>query len=185
MYNDYVFNAMSGVADDSCYKSQRNIQNVHSGTYQTTNYFANDCDMRAGLDFALSQPSVNYTGGHNTDAKGSNIENNSKLLIGSVQTNPKCRISLEERPYKTIPYLGRGVSNPELESKLQQGDQITNKKSVNTVTEMSHIPLRHTPMLDPLRHSITNPEKLIESVADQNWVRGGMDTRDLFKEKSN
>ncbi len=102
-----------------------------------------------------------------------------------MQTNPKSRISLEERPYKTIPYLGRGVSNPELESKLQQGDQITNKKSVNTVTEMSHIPLRHTPMLDPLRHSITNPEKLIESVADQNWVRGGMDTRDLFKEKSN
>ena len=64
---------------------------------------------------------------------GCNIDTNSDLLIGTINTHPKCRISLLERPFKTVPYLGRGSSNPVLESHIQQGDMITNKKSINTL----------------------------------------------------
>ena len=181
---DYVFNSMNGLSDDNCFLNQRNTQNMHSSSYNTMNYFINDTGMKSGLNLALSQPSVNYSGSYQVGGNGFNIDNNSNLLIGSVQTNPKCRIDIQERPYKTIPYLGRGRGDVDIEERLQQGDQITNKKSVSTTSETSHIPLRHTPMLSKLESSVTNPKYLIENEADQKWIRGGEHTRNLYKKKN-
>ncbi len=62
-----------------------------------------------------------------------------------------------ERPFATVPYLGRGNGNPELESQLQQGDQVINRKSVNHLAEKSYINHRYTPMIPELASSITNP----------------------------
>lgn len=181
---DYVFNSMNGLGSDNCYTNQRNLQNMNSSTYATQNFFANDTTMKNGLNLALSQPNINYSGSHQTDIGGHNIDYNSSLLIGSTQTNPKCKIDIQERPYKTIPYLGRGRGDIEVEAILQQGDQVTNKKSVSTITETSHIPLRHTPMLEALEKSVTNPSNLIENEADENWIRGGQHTRNLYKKKN-
>lgn len=183
--NDYVFNGMSGLNDDNCYNTQKNVQNTNSGSYPLTNFFLNDTDMKSGLDLALSQPNINFIGGNQISNRGTNIDDNSNLLIGSTQTNPKCRIDLQERPYKTVPYLGRGTGDIDVECRLQQGDQITCKKSVTNDSEKSHMKYRNTPMLQELEHSITNPQHLIESEAHKDWVRGGQHTRDLFKEKSN
>ena len=63
-------------------------------------------------------------------AEGCNVDINSKLKIGSEQTHPKCKLSLEERPYLTVPYLGRGLGDPELELQLKQGENFINKKIV-------------------------------------------------------
>ena len=59
------------------------------------------------------------------------IDDNSNLTIGTIQTHPKCRISLQQRPFTTVPYLGRGPGAPVQESKLQQGAHVNNKKSCN------------------------------------------------------
>ena len=59
------------------------------------------------------------------------------LRIGSIQTNPKCRIDLHERPFKTVPFLGRGRPQPVKESKLLQGEYVGDKKSCKNVTEKS------------------------------------------------
>ena len=179
--SNYVFNSMTGITDDNCNLTQRNTQNVNSASYPVTNYFENDVSMKGSMDLALSHPNINYNGSHQVGTKGFNIDNSSKLLIGTTQTNPKCRIDIQERPYKTVPFLGRGRGDIDIEAKLQQGDQITNKKSVSTVTETSHIPLRHTPMIEKLQHAVTNPANLIENEADKNWVRGGSHTRNLYK----
>ena len=70
---------------------------------------------------------------------GCNVDDSSKLLLGATQTNPKCRVSLVERPAKTIPYLGKGPSNSMLESELRQGITMTNRKSVLNTSEESRI----------------------------------------------
>mgnify|MGYP001215760138 CR=1 FL=1 len=62
----------------------------------------------------------------------------SKLTISNTQTKPKCRISLYPRPYLTVPYLGRGIQKPVLESKLQQGMGLEPKKSCKTITEKTN-----------------------------------------------
>lgn len=183
VYN-YTFDNLSRLGDDVCYNTERQKQNTSYGSYNITNYFANNCGLQQPLAFATSQPNIFVNGGYgNSGAGGCNIDYDSKLKIGSEQNKPKCRISLQTRPFVTVPYLGRGPHNPVQESRLQQGDYITNKKSCTTTTEMSHIDYRHTPMIPSLRASVTNPANLVEGVASKGWIRGGLPTRELIRDQ--
>lgn len=47
--SDYKFHNMSRIGDDNCAMSQRNIQNVESGTYMLQNYFSADCADRKSV----------------------------------------------------------------------------------------------------------------------------------------
>jgi|TARA_B110000967_G_scaffold192373_1_gene218960 hypothetical protein len=181
--SEFTFDSLSRIGDDSCGLSQRNVQNSSQSSYLLTNFFSQDCGMKRPIEFATSQPNVNFTGGFQVGAGGCNIDTNSDLLIGTINTNPKCRISLYERPFKTVPFLGRGSSNPVLESHIQQGDMITNKKSINTTTEQSYIPYRNYPLLPSIENSVTNPANLVEGAALDGWVRGGVPSRELQKDK--
>jgi hypothetical protein len=180
---DFTFDSLSRIGDDSCGLSQRNIQNTAQSNYLLTNFFSQDCGMKRPIEFATTQPNINYKGGYQVGAGGCNIDDNSDLLIGTINTHPKCRISLYERPFKTVPFLGRGSSNPVLESHIQQGDMVTNKKSINTTTEQSYIPYMNYPLLPSIENSITNPANLVEGVAADGWIRGGVPSRELQKDK--
>ena len=95
-FSNYVFNSMTGITDDNCNLTQRNTQNVNSASYPLTNYFENDVSMKNSMDLALSHPNINYNGSYQVGTKGFNIDNSSRLLIGTTQTNPKCRIDIQE-----------------------------------------------------------------------------------------
>lgn len=182
VYN-YTFDSLSRLGDDKCYVSERNKQNSQYGSYNVTNYFAANCGLHKPLEFATSQPNVFVNGGFgNSGAGGCNIDSDSKLKIASIQTNPKARISLYSRPFATVPYLGRGPHNPVAESRIQQGDYVTNKKSCNTVTEQEFTQ-QYTPLVHSLKATIQNPNNLVEGVASKGWIRGGLPTRDLIRDQ--
>ena len=90
-----------------------------------------------------------------------------------------------ERPYLTVPYLGRGKSNVVLEAQLQQGDQIINKKSVNPSSEVSYLNYSNYPLLPEIEQSVTNPNNLIESEAAAGWIRGGLPSREYARDNTN
>jgi hypothetical protein len=181
-YSGYTFNNLSRLGLDECNISQTDIQNVASCNYSTQNYFASDCSMRKPIDLATSQIGVMYNGGYQVGAGGCNINDSSKLQIGSIQTNPRCRIDLFHRPFATVPYLGRGSVNPVMEAQIQQGEQIVNKRSVNTLSEKSYIKYHQTPLLPAVQQRINNPAHQIESVASDGWVRGGVPSRELTRD---
>ena len=139
--------------------------------------------MKNPIHFATKQIGVNYKGTYNTDCSGSNIDTSSKLLIGSINTHPKCRISLFQRPFGTVPYLGRGSCCPILEAQIQQGDYINNRKSVNSLMETSYMPYSTIPMIPSVQKDIDNPRNYIEELADPTFIRGGLDTRDLTRDR--
>ena len=180
-FSDYKYNNLSRIGDDSCAMSQRNVQNVEAGSYMLQNFFGADCEMRNGLSLALSQPNINFSGSHQVGVGGCNVDNNSNLLIDQGQNRSKSRISLYQRPFATVPFLGRGASRPELESQLQQGDRQSAKKSELQTTEQSHIPYSVTPLVPSLAKTITNPVNLVEGVAMEGWVRGGLPSREMAK----
>ncbi len=182
--SDYTFYNLSRVGEDTCDKSQRNMQNSQFGTYNTTNHFSNECGMKSQIDFATNQPNVFYMGGHG-GAGGCTINDESELKLGTIQNNPKCRVTLQERQFVTVPFLGRGAVDSVVESKLQQGDAISNRKSVTASSETSHIKYRHTPMIPSIESTITNPANLIEDAAADGWIRGGLPSRELAKDNRN
>lgn len=180
--NYSFFSNMSRIGLDDCNKTQTDIQNVQFANHMLQNYYTGDCTMRNTVNLATTQPGIMYSGGYGSDFCGSNIDASSNLMIGSIQSHPKCRIDLFQRPFATVPYLGRGSVNPVIESQIQQGDMVVNKKSVNALSEKSFIKYSHTPLLASVHDRVSNPANSVEGVAQQGWVRGGVPSRDLTRD---
>lgn len=178
--SSYTFQNMSRIGLDDCNKSQTDIQNVASCNYTTQNYFAKDCSMKNSISLATTQPGIMYKGGYNSGAGGCNIDDSSMLQIGTIQTHPRCRIDLFQRPFATVPFLGRGSVNPVMESQIQQGEQLVNKRSVNNLSEKSYIKYHQTPLLPAIQEKIQ--KSTIESDASQGWIRGGVPSRELTRD---
>ena len=104
-------------------------------------------------------------------------------MIGSIQTHPRCRVSLFQRPFATVPFLGRGSVDPILEAQIMQGELLTNKRSVNKLSEKSDIKYQITPLIPSVKDRVTNPVYSVEGVASAGWVRGGIPSRDLTRDR--
>ena len=181
--SDFTFNTMGKIGSDSCSQDINSIENAQACSYLLQNYFTSDCNMSKAKQLATTQPGIIYSGSMGSDMCGSNIDDSSKLLIGSVQTNPKARIDLFQRPFATVPFLGRGAVDPILESQIQQGEAITNKRTVTHLTEKSHLKYRTTPLIPTVKDNIQNPNNLIESSASEGWIRGGVPSRELTRDR--
>lgn len=181
-YSGYTFDNMSRIGLDQCNVDQTTIQDIAACNYMTQNYFSSDCTMKNPISLATTQPGIMYNGGYQVGAGGCNINESSNLQIGTIQTHPRCRIDLFQRPFATVPYLGRGSVNPIMESQIQQGEQLVNKKSINNLSEKSYIKYHQTPLLPAVQQRISNPANQIESVASDGWVRGGVPSRELTRD---
>tara|TARA_Y100000389_G_C17423632_1_gene498239 strand:- start:230 stop:814 length:585 start_codon:yes stop_codon:yes gene_type:complete len=179
---DYKFYGLSDLKNDKCEKTESEIQNNQFGDYSVKNFF--DCNMDKAIKFATCQPNVFYKGGLGfSDYCGSNIDTDSKLRIGGVQTSSPCKISLYERPFATVPYLGKGPVRPVIESQVQQGTITQLRKDCGSIMEKTYIKHKFTPLVPSLKATITNPHNLVEESADEGWVRGGISTRDYAREQ--
>lgn len=181
--SSYIFDSISRIGNDNCYIDQRSIQNAEYSNYMLQNYFASDCSMKNPINLATTQPGVFYNGGFNVGAGGCNINESSKLQIGTIQTHPRCRIDLFQRPFATVPFLGRGSVNPIVESQIQQGELNINKRSVTNLGEKSYIKYHQTPLLPSIKNKMTNPANCVEGVASEGWIRGGVPSRELTRDK--
>ena len=103
--------------------------------------------MKKPIAFATSQPNIFYNGPQQVGLGGCYVNTDSNLKIGTIQTNPKCRVNLQQRPFLTVPFLGRGPSKAGKESRLQQARYSGAKKSSKTIMEKT---LRKQPKEDIL-----------------------------------
>ena len=182
--SSYTFENISRSGNDNCYLDQRNIQNLNYSNYLLNNYFSSDCFMTNPINLATNQPGVNYKGGYQTGAGGCNIDYNTKLKTDTIVSHPKCKISLSQRQFVTVPYLGRGYVDPVVESKLMQGECNDNRKTKVHTTEMSYIPYSNTPLLEGIKDRVTNPKYSVEGSASEDWIRGGVPSRELTRDVS-
>jgi hypothetical protein len=181
--SDFTFNGMSRIGNDSCSQDINSIQNSQACTYTLQNYFSQCSSMGKAMEFAVTQPGINYTGSFGMSAGGCNVDDSSKLFIGGIQSHPKARIDLFGRPYATVPYLGRGSVDPILESQIQQGESISGKLSITKLGEKSYLPYHTTPLISEVKQHIQNPGLMIESMASKGWIRGGVPSRELTRDQ--
>lgn len=180
--SDYTFNNMSRLSSDNSCISQNTIQNTESCNYLLQDFKQVDCTMSKAKQLATSQPGIIFNGGYGVSQGGCNIDDSSNLLIGTVQTKPKTRLDLFQRPFATVPYLGRGSVDPLIESQMIQGESVTSRRSITHIGEKSHLKYRTVPLIPEVKKNIQNVELMIESVADEGWVRGGLPSRELTRD---
>ena len=181
--SNYLFENLSRIGDDPSTNSQQNLLNVKHANYNLTNLNDMSCSMTSAIDTATKQPNVFFTGCSEVGPNGCHVDVNSNLKIGSIQNHPKCRIMLHPRPFITVPYLGKGSCNVDIESDLHMGDGGRVKKSGNQMSEVCLYNQETYPMLDSKKNSVTDTKHIIEADASSAWIRGGMPSREAFKNK--
>jgi hypothetical protein len=172
--HSYKFNNMGSLRSDITDQTQQNIQNTRFGSYTLSNYFSDSSTDRQ-INFATQQPGLFVNNG---GVAGAVIDVESKLFNKIENSRPAEKLQLFERPFATVPYLGRGGGDPTLEAQLQQGEMIRNLKSVGTVSENTYIDYGQYPMQDELRRQITNPANFVQEMAMDGWIRGGASARE-------
>jgi len=165
---------MASLKADAPDQTQHNLQNTRFGNYSVENYFSGSSNQAR---FATEIPGFLVSNGFSIAPSVVDIE--SRLFNKVESERPSEKLQLFERPFATVPYLGRGGGDPTLEAQLQQGQMIRDIKSVATVSEKPYIDFQNYPLRDDLRSQITNPANSVEEVAMNGWTRGGASAREV------
>jgi hypothetical protein len=172
LFSDYTFNNTTRIGSDMVDNSQKNIMNTKYANYELTNYYS-DVLSDSHVKFATSQPIINFNG---SGINGKVIDENSYLLLKTTQERPNEKIQLYQRPFLTVPYLGKGPCDPILESQLLQGELYTDKKSISTIMEKSFLTHSLYPIDDEMIEKVNNTEYTVEESYLDNF-RGGLPSR--------
>jgi len=178
--SNFMFNNLGRIDADSTDKSQHNLQNVRFANYQLSSYFSETLS-NSHIQFATSQLGMMVDG--SIGAAGfspSIVDTDSALIINKEQERSLDKLVLAQRPFLTVPYLGRGSCDPSLESQLQQGENVSDKKSVSTIMNKSFMGYTLYPTDDNMINHVNNPAYTVEEAALGGWVRGGSSTRDIY-----
>ena len=180
---DSIFNNISRIGSDNSDLTNRSIQNTNASNYMLQNYSVYSPESSA-LNLAVSQPNVFFNG---TPAGGINsnyIDDNSNLKLTKI-SKAKERTNDQERLFTTVPYLGKGINNVDVESNIKNGDLNSNRKTQDPNSEVSHISYSYYPLLPSIEATVNNPVNLVEGVAAPGWIRGGIPSRVLNREQNN
>ena len=169
------------VGEDLCYVDLRTKQSMSVGDYSLGNFYGCDCGAKVPLEVMLQQPEVQYRDGYGwTSRNGCNIDEDSRLRNARNMTNPKLIQQLYERPYATVPYMGRGIGDVCLETQMLPGESTMQKRPCNNLSGM-YIEQQFTPLIPCIRDTIQEPIHLIEQENDPGWIRGGQPSRQLIR----
>ena len=177
---NYIFGNMSRMGADECVHTQESVLNKNHIGHMLYNPYENNCE--GALDLATSQPEMMVKGTHQIGPQGCNISESNDLYKGQL-TNPRLKISLHERPYLTVPYLGKGNVDVGLENSIRLGDTLKEKKSVCKLGENQYLDLGSYPLDKELKKLNHDSSSKIESDAVNGWVRGGLPSREIYKNK--
>lgn len=175
----YLFDNLGRIGADATDNTERTVSNTKFANYMLSNYSSENVST-SHVDFALQQPAIQFNGlTHGTGLSANVIDVDSRLLINADNERPLEKLQLMERPFLTVPYLGRGSCDPSLESQLQQGEIMNEKKSVSTLSENSFLGYTLYASDPEMVERVRNPSNTVEEAALNGWVRGGEASREI------
>ena len=175
---DYSFFNMGRIGADAVDNTQRNIYNTRFANYTLSNFFSENVSD-SHVNFATSQPNVMFSGVSGVGVNSSGVDVDSLMRLRRTKERSLEKLQLNERPFLTVPYLGKGSCNPVLESQLLQGELCADKKSVSTIMSKSFMDHSLFPTDEKMEEKVKNPAHTIQEYAMDGWVRGGILTREL------
>jgi len=180
--SEYTFFNNGRIGADNVDNTQRNMENTRYSSYMLSNYFAEPAE-NGHVNFATEQPNVMFSGAMNGPGLiGSLVDMDSNLVYKSQQERSLEKLSLNQRPFLTVPYLGKGSCDPLLESQMLQGENSHDKKSVSTIMSKTFMDYTMYPVNGEMQNRVSDTRNTIEESALDGWVRGGVQTRELAQD---
>ena len=171
----------TSLVDDSCLQTEKNNQSVEASDYMLTNFRSCDADLVNVLNRATENKGVTVKDGF--DVNRNKIDDNTNVRFGAVESRPKCSQQLFTRPYKTVPFMGRGMVDNAEENEIKTGNATFKDRHVTKEENQERSLNNHfTPLTKNLLDNVQNPVNLVEEVNDDRWVRGGIPSRQIVKD---
>jgi hypothetical protein len=179
---DYTFYNMARIGADPIDNSQKNIYNTRFAGYTLSNYFS-DSASDQHVVFATQQPNLQFYGAvSGTSFNSALVDKNSELTLKAIQERGLEKLSLEQRPFLTVPYLGKGSCNTLLETQMLLGENTHEVKSASTIMDKSFMDYALYPADQNMQTHVKDPKYTVEESALNGWVRGGVASRDLMND---
>jgi hypothetical protein len=175
---DYTFYNVDRIEDDSTCRTQQTVQNMEYANYTTSNFFR-EFPSTAQLDFATSQQIIMPNSTFGGSGVGMNVDTDSILHLKTEQERALGKLQLMQRPFATVPYLGRGSADPALELRLLEGQSVSDLKSTSTIMSQSFMGYTLYPTSTKMTDRVQDPKYTVEEAALDGWVRGGSSTREM------
>ena len=176
-----LFDNISRIGTGSCNLTNQNIVNQSSSAYTLENY-NNSQSFNNTINLATNQPNVFFRGSPAGGINSNNIDKNTMLKFSPLARTPEKAV-YQERLFSTVPYLGKGPCNINVECDLNSNHLNSNRKTTNPNSDVDHTQYTHYPLIPSLEATISNPANLIEGVAADGWIRGGIPSRILNREQ--
>ena len=169
-------NRLTHNRDDLCGIKEYYKQSVGPGKYTTTNLVP-----RAAAVNPLSVESVLMFPREGYGVNNGDIDAESALRNQPGFKVNRCNTRSQPRPFLSVPFMGGGRGNPDIESELLHSEVSRMGKACDTVTE-EFFPQQYTPLVPSLQKTIQNPSNLIPEVAASGWIRGGLPSREYIRD---
>lgn len=174
---DMLINSFTRMRDDGCEVLQQYQDSTGPGNYYVTNLVPAQEKAQA-----TEIPNPTLLGKEGFGYNNKEIDVDSKLRTNPTQEGRlRCPLHVQSRPFATVPYMGRGKLNSDVESGLIYSEFARVDRPCGTVTE-TFFDGQFTPMIPHLAQHIQNPKNLIPEDAAQGWLRSGVPSRQYIRD---
>lgn len=174
---DMVINSFTRLRDDACDVDQRMRDSAGPGAYTTRNLVPS---AMTALRTEIPNPTLLGREGFGFNNRA--MDEDSRLRINATQEGRfRAPLHVQSRPFATVPMMGRGKGEPDIESSLIYSDWARVSRPCGTVSEV-FFANQFTPLIGHLQAHVTNPANLVEEVAAAGWIRGGIPSRSAVRE---
>jgi hypothetical protein len=178
---EFRINEFTRTWDDGCEVAQQFRDSHGPGKYQVTNLVP---EQKAAAKIEYPNPTLLGREGFGYNNKS--VDDDSRLRNNPTQEGrQRCPLHVQSRPFATVPYMGTGRGNPDVESALIYSEFARVERPCGTVTE-TFFDGQFTPLVPHLAAHIQNPANLIPEVASQGsggtWIRSGLPTRQFIRD---
>lgn len=174
---EFAINSFTRVRDDGCEVAQQTRDSAGPGRYQVTNLVPPQA-AAARVEY----PNPTLLGREGFGLNNQRIDDDSRLRQEATQAGrQRCPLHPQSRPFATVPYMGNGRGNPDVESSLIYSEWARIERPCGTVTE-TFFDGQFTPLVPHLAAHIQNPANLIPEVAASGFLRSGVPSRQFIRD---
>jgi len=174
---EFTINEFTRTRDDGCEVAQNTRDSAGPGSYQVTNLVP-----KQAAAAAVEYGNPTMLGKEGFGFNNANIDNDSRLRNEATQAGrQRCPVHAQSRPFATVPFMGNGRGNPDVESSLIYPEFARVERPCGTVTE-TFFDGQFVPLVPHLAAHIQNPANLIPEVAAAGWLRGGLPARQFVRD---
>tara|TARA_B100000900_G_scaffold278921_1_gene238535 strand:+ start:2842 stop:3558 length:717 start_codon:yes stop_codon:yes gene_type:complete len=157
-----------------------NEQRLGPGRRELDNMYGCECGLESARDLQLSQPAISFNAGAGYMGEQGCLIDNDSALRSELLTNKNYRNQLPQE--YNAGFFGKGAFDVDAESVIQGGNLTSfGDRACNVLSGVS-IGNYYTPMIPRLSKEVQNSIHIIPEDNSTGWVRGGVNSRDVFKQ---